>query len=199
MTGLNSVPLASLNRFQQAILYVLMTIGSTTTVSIVMIYIRLRFFKQRFRDILTSKAFRRPSISAPMDPHPVSKPCPVRTPPPPLGLSNLKFEHDPTDPELMSSEPHSKLHHPSLPHTRLNTLLCDSPLSTPQLPLSSHAGPSHPLQPITSRHSRRNSDGGLALPSSIPSPHVSFSPNNRRPPLSRPTDGFPRSFTLGGE
>ncbi|PLW39493.1 hypothetical protein PCANC_16808 [Puccinia coronata f. sp. avenae] len=73
MTGLNTILLSPLNRFQQALLYILMSIGSTTIISMIMIFIRLRAFKQRFRTIISSTT-----------PRVISKPIPVNGTPPQL-------------------------------------------------------------------------------------------------------------------
>lgn len=52
VTGLNSVLVAPLSRWQQGILFILMTIGSTSVVSLVTIKIRQHFFRKAFRQII---------------------------------------------------------------------------------------------------------------------------------------------------
>ncbi|CAH7672704.1 cation transport protein-domain-containing protein [Phakopsora pachyrhizi] len=54
VTGLNTLLLAPLTGFQQALIYILMNLGSMTMVSIVMIIIRLHAFRRRFKIVLSS-------------------------------------------------------------------------------------------------------------------------------------------------
>ncbi|KAI7938640.1 hypothetical protein MJO28_014219 [Puccinia striiformis f. sp. tritici] len=108
MTGLNTILLASLTRFQQALLYILMSIGSTTMISMIMIYIRLMAFKQRFQAIISSTT-----------PLVISRPIPISGTPPQLKFDNKNSSGDPNDgtalnasrfdsaEEIQKLEPHS--------------------------------------------------------------------------------------------
>ncbi|WAQ92991.1 hypothetical protein PtA15_18A47 [Puccinia triticina] len=84
MTGLNTIMLSSINRFQQALLYILMSIGSTTMISMIMIYIRLRAFKERFKAIINS--------STPLT---ISHPIPINGTPPQLKFPTISLRGDP--------------------------------------------------------------------------------------------------------
>ncbi|KAL8761102.1 MAG: hypothetical protein Q9184_002753 [Pyrenodesmia sp. 2 TL-2023] len=52
MTGLNTVNLSEINTFQQIILFFLLLLGSTITVSIVVVFVRLKAFERRFETIV---------------------------------------------------------------------------------------------------------------------------------------------------
>lgn len=66
VTGLATVNLSQLSPLQQVILFVQMVIGSLTFVSIIMIIVRIHFFRSTFRHVIDErrrKAGRRPSIN----------------------------------------------------------------------------------------------------------------------------------------
>ncbi|KAI4191237.1 MAG: hypothetical protein LQ346_004790 [Caloplaca aetnensis] len=52
MTGLNTVNLSEINTFQQTILFFLLLLGSAITVSIVVVFVRLKAFERRFETIV---------------------------------------------------------------------------------------------------------------------------------------------------
>ncbi|KAL8810116.1 MAG: hypothetical protein Q9200_002846 [Gallowayella weberi] len=52
MTGLNTVNLSEINTFQQFILFLLLLLGSAITVSIAVIFVRLKAFERRFKTIV---------------------------------------------------------------------------------------------------------------------------------------------------
>ncbi|KAL8923833.1 MAG: hypothetical protein Q9208_004394 [Pyrenodesmia sp. 3 TL-2023] len=52
MTGMNTVNLSEINTFQQIILFFLLLLGSTITVSIVVVFVRLKAFERRFETIV---------------------------------------------------------------------------------------------------------------------------------------------------
>ncbi|KAH8926165.1 TrkH-domain-containing protein [Atractiella rhizophila] len=62
VTGLTTIELSLITRVQQAILYVLMGLGSTSGVSIVFIIIRRNYFRRRFAHIIQSNAVIRKRI-----------------------------------------------------------------------------------------------------------------------------------------
>ncbi|KAA1076364.1 low affinity potassium transporter [Puccinia graminis f. sp. tritici] len=187
MTGLNTIPLASLNRFQQALLYILMSIGSTTMISMIMIYIRLMAFKQRFKVILNSST-----------PLAISHPIPMCGTPPQLKFpensldggphhrpnlnpsrsveevqkldaavpetkdapSNLSALPGDTIEQLTPNLPSPTAHLKSLHQLGLGTIqLVDSPENSP-LSVSHHPNRTgqYPRRPA---FLRRNSDGGV--------------------------------------
>ncbi|TIC24175.1 TrkH-domain-containing protein [Wallemia mellicola] len=65
VTGLSTIELSHFNGFQQAVLFFCMSIGSVSTVSIVMVIIRRFYFRKRFEHVIMTenkrKAQRRPS------------------------------------------------------------------------------------------------------------------------------------------
>ncbi|KAI4139963.1 MAG: hypothetical protein L6R39_006026 [Caloplaca ligustica] len=52
MTGLNTVNLSEINTFQQFILFILLLLGSAITVSMVVVFVRLKAFERRFTAIV---------------------------------------------------------------------------------------------------------------------------------------------------
>ncbi|KAL8779440.1 MAG: hypothetical protein Q9194_001448 [Teloschistes cf. exilis] len=52
LAGLNSVNLSQMNTFQQVILFFLLLLGSTITVSIAVVYVRMKAFERRFTTIV---------------------------------------------------------------------------------------------------------------------------------------------------
>lgn len=52
LAGLNSVNLSQMNTFQQIILFFLLLLGSTITVSIAVVYVRMKAFERRFTTIV---------------------------------------------------------------------------------------------------------------------------------------------------
>lgn len=52
LTGLNTVNLSEINTFQQFILFLLITLGSTILVSIAVVFVRLKAFERRFKTIV---------------------------------------------------------------------------------------------------------------------------------------------------
>ncbi|KAL8729012.1 MAG: hypothetical protein Q9166_005013 [cf. Caloplaca sp. 2 TL-2023] len=55
MTGLNTVNLSELNTFQQFILFLLLLLGSVITVSIAVVFVRLKAFERRFKKIVKER------------------------------------------------------------------------------------------------------------------------------------------------
>ncbi|KAH9816532.1 cation transport protein-domain-containing protein [Melampsora americana] len=176
MTGLNTIPLASINRFQQVILYILMTIGSTTSVSIVMVVIRLRYFKLRFRHILSTRPPARPYISSPVDAHPLANICPPRN-------------NEPVSPRTLNNDIQS------VPQDLLESKTNETEKPSSNFNIIPESQPSNPKlnsQPMTRIPLRRNSDTELR--------QVSFSPaRDLLHPTPKKASAFPRSFTLGDE
>ncbi|KAI4199851.1 MAG: hypothetical protein LQ348_001821 [Seirophora lacunosa] len=52
LTGLNTVNLSEINTFQQVILFLLLLLGSAITVSMVVVFVRLKAFERRFKTIV---------------------------------------------------------------------------------------------------------------------------------------------------
>ncbi|KAL8960662.1 MAG: hypothetical protein Q9193_002674 [Seirophora villosa] len=52
LTGLNTVNLSEINTFQQVILFLLLLLGSAITVSMVVVFVRLKAFERRFETIV---------------------------------------------------------------------------------------------------------------------------------------------------
>lgn len=52
LTGLNTVNLSEINTFQQFILFLLLLLGSAITVSIAVVFVRLKAFERRFKTIV---------------------------------------------------------------------------------------------------------------------------------------------------
>ncbi|KAL8682965.1 MAG: hypothetical protein Q9186_001044 [Xanthomendoza sp. 1 TL-2023] len=52
MTGLNTVNLSEINTFQQFILFLLLLLGSAITVSIAVVFVRMKAFERRFKTIV---------------------------------------------------------------------------------------------------------------------------------------------------
>lgn len=64
VTGLNTVLLANLTVWQQTILFLLMSAGSLTIVSIVTLIVRIYFFRRRFRHLIATSSNARRRVNA---------------------------------------------------------------------------------------------------------------------------------------